>query len=85
MEHELDEHWNAISAVLRAEMAAKMPRKMTQAELASSVGVSRDAMINYLSGKREMPFQVFMRIAEVLEVSPQWILDEADRRLERGR
>lgn len=85
MEHELDEQWGAISSAIRAEMAAARPRKLAQVELAGQVGISRDALINYLSGRREMPILVFLKIAEELKVSPQWILDEADRRLAKGR
>lgn len=54
---------------------------MSQAKLAAAVGVGREAMNNYLGGKREMPILVFMRVADALGVTPQWIFQEAERRM----
>lgn len=71
--------WAAISTVIKMEMTAH--DSMSQAKLATAAGVGREAMNNYLSGKREMPIQVFMRIADTLGVTPQWIFQEAERRM----
>lgn len=71
--------WAAISTVIRMEMTAH--DNMSQAKLAEAVGVGREAMNNYLGGKREMPIMVFMRVADTLGVTPHWIFQEAERRM----
>ena len=82
MDSTVDEWWTAIATVIKTEMAAHKPR-LSQGDLAARVGISRETMSNYLTGKREMPVPVFFRIAEQLGLTVQWILDEADRRLAR--
>lgn len=72
-------YWTAISTVIKMEMTAH--DSMSQAKLAAAVGVGREAMNNYLSGKREMPITVFLRVADTLGVTPQWIFQEAERRM----
>ena len=74
-----EKYWAAISTVIRMEMTAH--DNMSQAKLATAAGVGREAMNNYLSGKREMPIKVFMRVADTLGVTPQWIFQEAERRM----
>lgn len=73
-----EKYWAAISTVIRMEMTAL---GLSQAKLAEQVGISRDALGNYLSGKREMPFKVFMRIATALDTSIGSIISTADNRL----
>ena len=72
-------YWAAISTVIRMEMIAR--DNMSQAKLAAAVGVGREAMNNYLNGKREMPITIFLRVADTLGVTPQWIFQEAERRM----
>jgi len=72
-------YWTAISTVIRMEMIAH--DNMSQAKLAAAVGVGREAMNNYLNGKREMPITTFLRVADTLGVTPQWIFEEAERRM----
>lgn len=73
-------YWEAISTVIQMEMLAR--GKMSQSALAKEVGVGREAMNKYLGGKSEMPIQTFMRVADTLGVTPQWIFQEADRRMQ---
>lgn len=72
------EYWSAISTVIKMEMTAN---STSQAKLAESVGVGREAMNAYLSGKREIPFMTFMKVVESLGVTPQWVFQEAERRM----
>lgn len=72
-------YWEAISTVIQMEMLAR--GKMSQAALAKQVGVGREAMNKYLGGRSEMPIQLFMRVADALGITPQWIFQEADRRM----
>lgn len=73
-----NEYWAAISIVIRMEMTAL---DMSQAKLAESIGIGRVALNHYLSGKREIPFPTFMKIMDVLKLSPQWVFTEAERRM----
>lgn len=79
----LDEkkYWAAISTIIKMEMTAR--DNMSQAALATAAGVGREAMNAYLSGKREMPILVFMKVADALGVTPHWIFEEAERRMNR--
>ncbi len=74
-----EKHWAAISTVIRMEMTAH--DNMSQAKLAAAAGVGREAMNKYLVGKTEMPIRVFMRVAGILGVTPQWVFEEAERRM----
>ena len=71
-------YWAAIATVIKMEMTA---HEMSQATLAEKIGVGRVALNNYLSGKREIPFQTFMRVMDSLDVTPQWVFTEAERRM----
>ena len=73
-----ESYWAAIFTAIKMEMTAN---ELTQAKLAESVGISRDALGNYLSGKREMPFKTFMRIADALGTTMGDIISTADRRM----
>lgn len=83
MNNSTEEQWGVISDVIKFRMLRT--GKMSQAELARRAGVGREAMNNYLNGKREMPVQVFMKVAEALGVTPQWIFEEAERILEEDQ
>lgn len=72
------EYWDAIATVIRMEMAA---RKMTQSELASQVGVGREAINDYLNGKRKMPFPTFVRVADALGFTPSGLAAAAEARI----
>lgn len=68
--------WLTIATVIKMQLTG---RDMTQAELAAAVGLGRETMNKYLKGHREIPFLTFLRVADVLNVSPQFIIDEADK------
>jgi transcriptional regulator with XRE-family HTH domain len=72
------QYWEAIATVIRMELAG---RKMTQAELAGQVGIGREAVNDYLNGKRKMPFPTFVRIADVLGFTPAELASVAEKRI----
>ena len=72
------QYWESIATVIRMEMAG---RKMTQAELAGQVGVGREAVNDYLNGKRKMPFPTFVRIADALGFTPAGLAAAAEARI----
>lgn len=49
---------------------------LTQAELAEKVGVSKQAIATYETGKREPPFRNLIRLARIFKVSADWLLGE---------
>lgn len=49
---------------------------LTQAELAEKVGVSKQAITTYETGKREPPFRNLIRLARIFKVSVDWLLGE---------
>lgn len=71
-------YWAAISTVIKMEMTAA---SISQAKLAEKVGVGREAMNAYLAGRREIPFGIFMKTIDVLGLTPQWVFEEAERRM----
>ena len=75
-------YWDAVSTVIRMELTAI---GLTQADMAEKVGVSRDAMGNYLRGKRDMPFGVLVKVAESLGLTPHKLFGLAEDRLKQGR
>ena len=78
MHVDAEKYWAAISTVIKMEMTAL---GLTQLKLAEQVGISRDALGNYLSGKREMPFKTFVNIANALNMEPARIIAIADARM----
>ena len=72
------EYWAAIATVIKMEMTAN---SISQAKLAELVGIGREAMNAYLAGRREIPFGTFMKVIDTLNVTPQWVFQEAERRM----
>ena len=72
------EYWAAIATVIKMEMTAN---SISQARLAELVGIGREAMNAYLAGRREIPFGTFMKVIDALNVTPQWVFQEAERRM----
>ena len=68
----------ALSAQINIELAE---RDMTQKDLAEAVGVGRPAMNHYMRGHRSMPMPTFIRVAEVLGLSPQTLWARAEARI----
>lgn len=55
--------------------AARRARKMTQAELAEKVGLSRPTIALYEAGKRELTASQIVPFAHVLDTSPLFLLE----------
>lgn len=72
------QYWAAIAKVIRMEMVAN---ELTQADLAEQVGVGREAISDYLTGKRKMPFPTYVRIAGALGLTPAGLATIAETRL----
>lgn len=49
---------------------------LTQVELAEKIGVSKQAITSYETGKREPPFRNLIRLARTFKVSADWLLGE---------
>lgn len=67
----------ALSMQIKAEL---FERDMTQKDLAEAVGVGRPAMNHYLKGHKSMPMPTFIRVAEVLGLTPQTLWTRAEAR-----
>lgn len=55
-------------------------KNMTQADLGREIGLSRQAINNYLRGFWEVPTQTKIKIAQALEVDSSVIWDLEDRK-----
>ncbi|MEK4565221.1 helix-turn-helix transcriptional regulator [Alkalihalobacillus sp. FSL R5-0424] len=51
-------------------------KKMTQPDLADKIGVSYTTVSQYETGSRKPSFKALNRIAEALDVSPSYLLQE---------
>ena len=58
-------------------------RDMDQKDLAAAVGIERATLNRYMTGKRSMPMPTFFKVAEVLGLSPQALMQRAEARLAR--
>jgi len=77
-----ERQWAAVATVIKMEMAAN---GLTQAKIAAAAGVGREAMSNYLLGKRDMPFSVLVNVAAALNLTPRELFELAESRLEQGK
>jgi len=75
-------YWTAVATVIKMEMAAA---DMSQGRLAAAAGVGREAMSNYLLGKRDMPFSVLVKVSGALGLSPRSLFELAEARLQQGK
>jgi transcriptional regulator with XRE-family HTH domain len=71
-------YWQAMATIIKMEMTAN---GLTQAKLAENVGIARETLGNYLSGKREMPMPIFFKIASALSITPRQMFELAEKRL----
>lgn len=76
------QYWRAIATVIRMEMVAN---ELTQADIAGRVGIGREAVSDYLTGKRKMPFPTYIRIADALGLTPAGLAELAETRLKSGQ
>lgn len=70
-----------IEETLRALKIAIQDSGKTQLEVATEVGIEYSTISRYLNGRRDLPYPVFVRIAEAANVEPLSILAEVDRRV----
>lgn len=82
MSTEEQTYWAAVATVIKMEMAAA---GLSQAKLGAAAGVGREAMSNYLLGKRDMPFSVLVKVSEALGLSPRSLFELAEARLQQGK
>jgi len=68
----------ALATQIKVELAE---REMTQKDLAEAVGIGRPAMNHYIKGHKSMPMPTFFRVAEVLGLSPQVLMQRAEARV----
>ena len=57
-------------------------RGMEQKDLADQVGINRVTMSHYMTSKRSIPMPTFIKIAQVLGVTPGALMDRAYLRVE---
>lgn len=69
----------ALATQIKVELAE---RDMTQKDLAEAVGVGRPAMNHYIKGHKSMPMPTFFKVAEVLGLSPQVLMQRAEARVQ---
>lgn len=53
-------------------------RRITQTKLASDIGIKTATLNNYMLGKAKFPSEIIKRIAEVLDVSSDYLLGLTD-------
>ncbi len=68
----------ALSTQIKVELAE---RDMNQTDLAEAAGVGRPAMNRYLKGHQSMPMPTFFKVAEVLGLSAQVLMQRAEARI----
>jgi transcriptional regulator with XRE-family HTH domain len=72
----------AIAHEMRIEMAKK---DWKQQELADKIGITRETASRYLTGKKQMPIDVFLRAAAEFGISPAELMFRAvDRAAQAG-
>lgn len=71
---------------MAAEMRVEMARKgWKQQDLADKVGITRESMSRYLSGKKQMPIDTFLRAMAAFGVNPAELMYRAvDRAAQEG-
>lgn len=50
-------------------------RGITQKELAKKIGISENALVNYVNNKRDPSLKTITKIADICYVEPSWIAD----------
>lgn len=67
----------AMATEMRVEMASK---GWKQQDLADKVGVTRESMSRYLTGKKQMPIDTFIRASAAFGISPADLMYRAVNR-----
>ena len=53
---------------------------ITQRELASYLGISQNTYSQYESGKRQIPIEILIRLADYFHTSTDYILERTDQK-----
>ena len=71
---------SAIAEELRAQKAR---RKVSDEQIAQSVGIHRVSVSRYLSGDRPIPMMTFADLCSFLQISPTAVIDKAEQQARR--
>lgn len=83
MEETSTDHVNeATAAVLRA---IKGEYKLTDAEIAAESNRSRESINRYLTGKRDVPLEVLLAVANLSKVPASTIIEDITGRVDESR
>jgi len=55
---------------------------MTQRELAKEIGVTEAAVSRYIKGEREPSEDILLKIADAIEVAPEYFAEAGDQKVE---
>lgn len=78
----MDTYGERLEAALATQIKVELvERGMDQKDLAEAVGVGRPAINRYLKGHQSMPMPTFFKVAEVLGLSPQVLMQRAEARV----
>jgi len=69
----------ALATQLKVELA---DRGMEQKELADQVGINRVTMSHYMTCKRSMPMPTFVKVAELIGLTPSALMARAEARIQ---
>ena len=69
----------ALATQIKVELA---DHGMEQKDLADQVGINRVTMSHYMTCKRSMPMPTFVRVAEVLGLTPSVLMGRAEARIQ---
>lgn len=69
----------ALAVQIRVELADK---GLDQKDLADQVGINRVTMSHYMTTKRSMPMPTFVKVAEVLGLTPSALMVRAEARIQ---
>lgn len=70
----------ALSKQVRVELAE---REMSQQELAAALGMHKANLSRYMNGHQSWPMPVFVRLAEIFNVSAHELMARAEARIEK--
>jgi transcriptional regulator with XRE-family HTH domain len=69
----------ALATEIRVQLAE---RNLEQKDLADQVGINRVTMSHYMTTKRSMPMPTFVKVAEVLGLTPSALMARAEARIQ---
>jgi Helix-turn-helix. len=79
----METYGERLEAALSKQIAVELvERDMDQKDLAEAVGIERATLNRYMTGKRSMPMPTFFKVAEVLGLSAQVLMQRAESRIQ---